>query len=222
MLMNDSVAQTYGLWDCVPRRRRKAIAYLKGSPMYPQIRGIVIFTDVPGGTEVAVSVNGLPPYQPAPPGGDPIGPHGFHIHMFGNCLIGDPAMPFLGAGEHWNPDNQPHGNHAGDFPVLFPITAEAIMHFTDRFRVWKSSAVLFLFMKIPMITAQPGGFRAQDSLRCNPALSLPPLRGAKNGTKGKLSRSSVPFCAISVFSLILNCTIQPNFRISMLELNHRR
>ena len=159
MLMNDSVAQTYGLWDCVPRRRRKAIAYLKGSPMYPQIRGIVIFTDVPGGTEVAVSVNGLPPYQPAPPGGDPIGPHGFHIHMFGNCLIGDPAMPFLGAGEHWNPDNQPHGNHAGDFSVLFSNNGRAIMHFfTDRFRVWEIIGRSVLIHENPDdYRTQPGG-----------------------------------------------------------------
>lgn len=39
-------------------------------------------------------------------------------------------------GPHWNPGNQPHGNHAGDFPVLFSNGGRAVMgFFTDRFRV---------------------------------------------------------------------------------------
>ena len=49
----------------------------------------------------------------------PIGPHGFHIHNIGLCEITDPENPFQSAGSHWNPDDQPHGNHTGDFPVLF-------------------------------------------------------------------------------------------------------
>ena len=65
----------------------------------------------------------------------PVGPHGFHIHEFGRCKAGNPANPFQSAGGHWNPTLQPHGNHAGDFPVLFSHDGRAIMcFFTDRFR----------------------------------------------------------------------------------------
>lgn len=118
-------------------RPAMAIAEIKGGTLAPQIRGVVVFTDVPGGTEVYVEVMGLPSYQPAPPGGQPIGPHGLHIHQFGNCDVGDPQDPFGQAGGHWNPTEQPHGNHAGDFPVLFSNNGYARMSFfTDKFKVW--------------------------------------------------------------------------------------
>ena len=112
-----------------------AIAYVKGGPIRPQIDGVVRFYNAPGGTWVCVEVKGLPPYQPAADGEDPIGPHGFHIHEFGNCLAGNPQDPFQAAGEHWNPTNQPHGNHAGDFPVLFANQGYGKMcFFTDDFK----------------------------------------------------------------------------------------
>ena len=114
----------------------EAYAYIKGGPLQPEIRGFVRFKNVPGGTIVYVEVQGLPPYQPAQDGQPPIGPHGFHIHEFGNCEVGDPENPFQAAGEHWNPDNQPHGDHAGDFPVLFSNNGRAIMEFfTNEFKV---------------------------------------------------------------------------------------
>jgi Cu-Zn family superoxide dismutase len=115
----------------------KAVANIKGGPLAPNIRGIVIFSDVPGGTEVYVEVIGLPEYRPASSGRQPIGPHGFHIHEFGNCRVGDSEDPFKDAGGHWNPTRQPHGNHAGDFPVLFSNNGYARMtFFTNKFRVW--------------------------------------------------------------------------------------
>ena len=117
------------------KMRTRAKAIIRGGPLAPQIRGAVRFKDVPGGTWVSVKVTGLPPYRPATNGEDPIGPHGFHIHEFGTCRVGDPQDPFQAAGEHWNPDNQPHGNHAGDFPVLFSNNGYARMDFfTNRFK----------------------------------------------------------------------------------------
>ena len=113
-----------------------ATARIRGGPLAPEISGFVRFAAVPGGTWVCVEVKGLPPYRPAQDGRPPIGPHGFHLHEFGSCLIGDPEDPFLAAGPHWNPDGQPHGNHAGDFPVLFSNHGRARMcFFTDRFKV---------------------------------------------------------------------------------------
>lgn len=113
-----------------------AKANVKGSAKYSDIKGTVWFKDVPFGTEVYVSVAGLPDYEPAKNGQPPIGPFGFHLHEKGSCEEGDPEKPFLAAGEHFNPTNQPHGNHAGDFPVLFSNNGVSIMSFfTDRFKV---------------------------------------------------------------------------------------
>lgn len=87
-----------------------ALARLMGGNIYPDIEGTVYFKDVPGGTEVEVEVFNLPPYSPFSISGSPIGPHGFHIHEFGCCMITDPNEPFECSGEHWNPTNQPHGS----------------------------------------------------------------------------------------------------------------
>jgi Cu-Zn family superoxide dismutase len=113
-----------------------AYAQIQGGPLAPNLSGYVVFIDVPHGTEVFVEVVGLPPYQPAAAHQQPIGPHGFHIHDGGSCEVGNPDNPFQSAGEHWNPTHQPHGNHAGDFPVLFSNNGYArINFFTNRFRV---------------------------------------------------------------------------------------
>ncbi|NLL18722.1 MAG: superoxide dismutase family protein [Clostridia bacterium] len=118
--------------------RPSAIANIRGGPLRPQIQGIVLFYDVPGGTWVCAEITGLPPYQPATNGGNPTGPHGFHIHESGNCTVGDPQDPFQAAGGHWNPTDQPHGNHAGDFPVLFSNDGYAKMcFFTNAFKPYQ-------------------------------------------------------------------------------------
>jgi Cu-Zn family superoxide dismutase len=62
--------------------------------------------------------------------------HGFHVHTIGKC---DPstAPPFSSAGGHYNPSGEPHGDHAGDFPVLLvQADGHAAEKFdTDRFRL---------------------------------------------------------------------------------------
>lgn len=113
-----------------------AVANIKGGNIYPSISGTVRFRNVQRGTEVSVVIYGLPPYQPAAGGKSPIGPFGFHIHSGGSCEIGTKERPFPATGEHWNPANQPHGNHAGDFPVLFSNRGYCRMtFFTDKFKV---------------------------------------------------------------------------------------
>ncbi|AOT71661.1 superoxide dismutase family protein [Geosporobacter ferrireducens] len=135
-----------------------AVAEIRGGPLAPQIRGTVILKEVPGGTEVYVQVEGLPHYQPARNGKDPIGPHGFHIHEHGTCKVSDPEEPFEAAGEHWNPTNQPHGNHAGDFPVLFSNNGIARMSFfTNKFRPRDAVG------KTIMIHENPDDYRSQPA-----------------------------------------------------------
>lgn len=115
---------------------QKALAYIVGGPLAPMLRGFVTFCPVTGGTQVAVEVSGLPAYKAATDESPQVGPHGFHIHENGSCDIGDPSKPFQAAGGHWNPTNQPHGNHAGDFPVIFSQSGYGRMvFFTNRFTV---------------------------------------------------------------------------------------
>jgi superoxide dismutase, Cu-Zn family len=131
-----TVVPVFAWWPEAHGTGMIATARLRGGPLAPGLVGTVLFKDVPGGTVVSVEVYGLPPYRPSQDGQPPIGPHGFHIHEFGNCTVGDPNNPFQATGGHWNPTNQPHGNHAGDFPVLFSNQGMARMSFfTDKFKV---------------------------------------------------------------------------------------
>lgn len=146
---------------CSSFGRCAAIARIKGSPSYPDIKGVVYFFSVPCGTEVSVCVQGLPNYQPAEGDQSPIGPFGFHIHNKGCCDVGDPSDPFSCSDGHWNPDNQPHGNHAGDFPVLFSNHGFCRMSFfTDRF---KPQDVMGLSV---IIHLHPDDYRTQPSGNC--------------------------------------------------------
>ncbi|HLS89418.1 MAG TPA: superoxide dismutase family protein [Sphingobacteriaceae bacterium] len=118
-----------GAW---PQGRLEAAGQFVAGPLAPELSGSISFYRLDEGTLVTVEVQGLPPYRPAAAGMDPIGPYGFHIHEFGVCETGDPDDPFLSAGMHWNPDNQPHGNHPGDFPVIFSEQGRAFMSFVTR------------------------------------------------------------------------------------------
>ena len=114
-----------------PHSRPTAAAAIHGGPLAPDLGGRVTFETATGGTLVRVELHGLPAYQPGTP---PIGPHGFHVHAVGSCEVGDPRDPFLAAGGHYDPDGQPHGNHAGDLPVVFSSHGAARMAvYTARF-----------------------------------------------------------------------------------------
>lgn len=135
-----------------------AVAEIKGGPLAPNIEGIVYFRSVPSGTEVYVHVTGLPEYKPGKGENLPIGPHGFHIHSGSSCEVGDPKEPFKSAGEHWNPTNQPHGNHAGDFPVLFSNDGVSKMSFfTNKFKVSDALG------KVIVIHESPDDYRSQPA-----------------------------------------------------------
>ena len=115
--------------------RETAFAKILGGNLAPNLYGNIFFDYVAGGTEVHVEVWGLPLYESAKDGKGPIGPFGFHIHEIGICEITDPENPFNSAGSHYNPTDQPHGNHAGDFPVIFSNNGYARMSFfTDKFK----------------------------------------------------------------------------------------
>lgn len=137
-----------------------AYAKLEGSEKYPGITGSVWFMDVPSGMMVEAEVHGLPPYSPgnlaATPPVQPVGPFGFHIHEGADC--GLPAEMFMAAGGHYNPTKQPHGNHAGDLPVLFSNDGYAFMVvFTDKMQ---SKDIVG---KTVVIHENPDDFRTQPA-----------------------------------------------------------
>jgi superoxide dismutase, Cu-Zn family len=71
-----------------------------------KIKGVITFTREGTAVRVQGRIEGLSE-----------GKHGFHVHQFGDCSAVDAAS----AGDHFNPTDQPHGEHgvgsrhAGDF-----------------------------------------------------------------------------------------------------------
>lgn len=111
-----------------------AIANIHGSDLAPDVRGTVKFLGIADGCWVEAEIFGLPDFSEAMGNTPQIGPFGFHIHERDTCGNVHGDTPFEAAGGHWNPDGEPHGNHAGDFPVLFSNGGTAkMLFFTDRF-----------------------------------------------------------------------------------------
>lgn len=111
-----------------------AIAYIEGARDYPKINGTVKFLKSPDGTWIEAEIFGLPDFDQGELTGEQTGPFAFHIHEKDTCGAVYSDTPFLAAGGHWNPDGQPHGNHAGDLPVLFSNGGTAkMLFFTNRF-----------------------------------------------------------------------------------------
>lgn len=86
-----------------------AVAILRGNASYPNIDGIVKFYALPeAGVLIAAEITGLPDDIPDSPAF-----FAFHIHETGDC-----SGSFENAGEHYNPEQVPHPEHAGDLPPL--------------------------------------------------------------------------------------------------------
>jgi Cu-Zn family superoxide dismutase len=110
-----------------PQGKLKAVAVLKGQN---GLEGVIhLEQDVSTETNRVVNVhltgqiNGL----------RPAGPHGFHVHEFGDLTNGCTS-----AGPHWNPSSQTHGDrsdserHAGDLGnVVADETGKAVIDIQD-------------------------------------------------------------------------------------------
>lgn len=108
-----------------------AVAYMKGSPEYPDIYGMLKLYQAENGVYVAAAIYGLP--VPSSKCGNTV--FAFHIHNGTGCS-GDKAEAFSDAGTHYNPTDCPHPLHSGDMPPLFSNGGNAWSVFlTDRFSV---------------------------------------------------------------------------------------
>lgn len=127
-----------------------AMAKISGSREYGTINGKVDFYDTYGGTIVIVQIQGIPKEL-----GN--GFFGFHIHEGGSCT-GNMDNPFADAGQHYNPENKPHPEHAGDLPPLLGSNGNAwMMVYTDRF--YPEDVI----GKAVIIHSKPDDFRTQPS-----------------------------------------------------------
>ena len=108
-----------------------AVAYIKGSDIYPEIYGNVSFYQTQYGVIVVAEVSGLPKQNDNCK--NPI--FAFHIHNGKSCS-GNNQDPSANAGMHYNPNNCPHPYHAGDLPPLFGANGIAFSSvLTHRFKL---------------------------------------------------------------------------------------
>lgn len=122
-----------------------ATAQIKGNQENSQITGTVKFFSTKLGVIVLNEINGLPTTQ--------TNIFAEHIHENGTC-DGD----FESAGEHYNPSNQPHPNHAGDLPPLFSVNGYALSAvLTNRFNLDE------IIGKTVIIHSQPDDFYTQPA-----------------------------------------------------------
>lgn len=97
----------------------KAIAYIRGNEQNPMLSGVAAFYDAKqGGVVVSVEVTGLPD--------NASGFYGMHLHQYGNC-----EKPFDKTGNHYNPNQANHPEHAGDLPPLLGNAGYAWTMFYD-------------------------------------------------------------------------------------------
>jgi len=135
-----------------------AVAQMQGSDLAPNIKGTVSLYAADNGTLVAAEINGLPAAVPGTATTQPINPFGFHLHTGATCDMPNAAEPFPGSMGHYNPTNQPHPDHAGDFPVLLANNGYAFMvFFTNRFRPGD------VIGKAVVIHQNPDDFRTQPA-----------------------------------------------------------
>lgn len=101
-----------------------AVAVIRGSDNYPQLKGWVQFYQRNNCVLVEASIQGLPVTE--------TGFFGFHIHAGGSCTGTD----FADTGSHYNPAETPHPHHAGDLPPLMVCNGNAYLAVaTGRFRL---------------------------------------------------------------------------------------
>lgn len=136
---------------------QNAVAKIRGSEKYPQLRGKVMFCETPRGVKVTAEVCGLP-------GGNRF--FGFHIHE-GKACSGNSEDAFANAKTHYNPDGNPHPNHRGDLPPLMGNDGYAYLSvITDRFKLCEIiGRVIIIHGDADDFTTQPGG-NAGEKIAC--------------------------------------------------------
>lgn len=132
-----------------------ALAILRGSERYPDIRGRIMLYPMNDRNTIVVSrFEGLPVDEKT------CAQRFFALHIHdGTACTGDSQDPFKNAGMHYNPEGCPHPSHAGDLPPIFStqgrIAWSAVL--TDRFSAQE------VLGKAVILHRQPDDFHTQPS-----------------------------------------------------------
>ncbi len=132
-----------------------AVAIVKGSTVYPAIRGLVRFYQTDSGVYVVASITGLPRTDNACR--SPI--FAMHIHSGISCEGRGELDAFPMSGTHYNPNACEHPYHAGDLPPLFSADGIAMSSFlTNRFKVSEIiGKTIIIHSDIDDFKTQPSG-----------------------------------------------------------------
>lgn len=130
-----------------------AKAHIKGGKQYPQIDGMVYFTETKNGVKVTTKIDGLPQSPNNCTGRF----FGFHIHEGTSCT-GNTEDEFANAKSHYNPNHCPHPYHVGDLPPLIENNGHAEMSvLINKFKIKD------IIGKVIIIHDSPDDFTTQPS-----------------------------------------------------------
>ena len=137
--------------DTLRNKKPDALAWIRGNAQNPQLSGIVKFYETPyAGVLVEAEIFGLPNIATQYSSDF----YAMHIHEKGDC-----TMPFDKTGDHYNPTNAPHPDHAGDMIPLMGNQGYAWLAFYDkRFQIPEIMGRSIIIHKMPDdFKSQPSG-----------------------------------------------------------------
>ena len=148
-----------------------AVAYIRGSEEYPEIKGIAHFYPAGQNVLVLIEVMNLPTKKEKCEGGI----FALHIHEGTECR-GNANDPFASARSHYNPDNCNHPYHAGDMPPLFENEGYALTVFvTNRYKLDEIiGKTIIVHDKRDDFTTQPSG-DAGNKIACGTIEAIPTI-----------------------------------------------
>lgn len=131
-----------------------ARANIKGSKMFPNITGTVLFRETSQGVLVTAKISNLPQSNNSCKGRF----FGFHIHE-GNSCTGDKTDEFKNSKGHLNFNMCPHPFHTGDFPPLLENNGYAYSKFLiNKFKISEIIGKVIIIHDLPDdFTTQPSG-----------------------------------------------------------------
>lgn len=149
------------LWT-VFSRQPDAVAYVRGSEKYLDIRGVVKFFEYQNEVLVVTEMMGLPTAKETCKEGI----YAMHIHE-GNECRGTKMDPFADTGMHYNPKRCQHPYHAGDMPSLFENDGYALSVFlTNRFKIAEiMGKTVIVHANVDDFHTQPSG-NAGEKIAC--------------------------------------------------------
>lgn len=141
-----------------------AYAVIQGDTKAPNLEGMAYFYQIPqGGVLVEVEASGLPQKE-----NETSSFFGMHIHENGDC-----TPPFDKVGNHYNPANTAHPQHAGDLPPLLSNSGYSyLVFYTDRIQIEEIIGRALIIHSAPDdFTTQPSG-NSHEKIGCGVILEM--------------------------------------------------